>query len=446
MNRRLATTILISVLGAIAISFGIFYLFVIRGDSSPNNITIAPPPQESPIYQGGTSGSAPSGTNQNTAVGRPGSIRDTETDPGTGTNTSGGVIQPGGVVNGIPITSLGSVFQISATPVSGATSFVNTTDNVTVVRYIERELGNIFDYKIGGKSERISIDTIPRIHEAFWGDRGTSLVIRYLDRDGLTITTYKARLVLTQATSSKGFYKIEGLFLPENISDVSLSSSKNALLYIIPNQLSGSVGFLSSPIQKTAAELFSSPLTEWLSQWPNDRHVILSSKPSQGILGYALVLDTKTGSLNEFVPPRPSLMLVSNPDLSLVLILDTEQKPASYVYNRTTQAFIDLRIPTLPEKCVWGTGTEPGIVYCAVPTEPSLGVQVPDSWLNGSQTFSDELWRFDINKKTAERLVSVNQFTKGTVDVYRPFISDDGKYLIFINKKDLTLWGARIKE
>lgn len=444
MNRRLATTILTSVLGAIIVSFAIFYFFVIRNESTPG-VTITSTPQESPVYPGGTNTNQSSGT-RGAQTGRPGSIRDTETEPGTGGNGGAGTIQPGGVVNGIPITSIGSVFQISTTPVSGATSFVNTTDKVTIVRYVERELGNIFDYKIGGKSERISIDTIPRIHEVLLGDRGTSLIIRYLNKDGLTIATYKARLVLAQATSSRGIYKIEGSFLPENISDVSLSSSKNALFYLTPDPLVGSVGFLSSPIQKTAAEVFSSPLNEWLSQWPNDRHVVLSSKPSQGVLGYAMILDTKTGSVSEFVPPRKSLMVLSSPDLSLALTLDTEEKPASYVYNRNTQTFIDLRIPTLPEKCVWGVGKDVGVLYCAVPTEPSLGTQVPDSWLIGSQTFSDELWRFDINKKTAERLVSINQFTKGAVDVYRPFISDDGKYLIFTNKKDLTLWGARINE
>ncbi len=444
MNRRLATTILVSVLGVISIFFAVFYFFVIRNESTINT-TINPATKESPIFQGNTDTNPPSGT-RGVQTNRPGSIRDTETGSSTKETNGEETTQPGGVVNGTPITSLGSVFQISARPVSGATSFVNTTNQVTVIRYIERELGNIFDYKIGGKSERISIDTIPRIHEVFFGDKGTSLIIRYLNKDGFTITTYKARLILAQATSSKGMYKIEGSFLPENISDVSLSSSKNNLFYLTPDPFVGSVGFLSSPIQKTATEIFSSPLNEWLSHWPNDRHVILASKPSQGVMGYAMILDTKTGSVSEFVPPRKSLMILSNPDLSFALTLDTEQKPASYVYNRTTQTFIDLRIPTLPEKCVWGTANDTGILYCAIPTEPSLGTQVPDSWFNGSQTFSDELWRFDVNKKTSERLVSANQFTKGAIDVYRPFISDDGKYLIFMNKKDLTLWGARINE
>lgn len=448
MNRKTATRLLIGILALVALVFIAFYYFVIEdGTLGGGGLTMTTPEGgENPIYPsdglGATNGTNPDNTNPFGTGGRPIDTENNgENPPGTG--GIGGTVSAGGVVNSIPIKSLGSVFRISDKPVSGATSFLSK-NSVPTVRYIERELGKIFDYEIGAtEAKRISIETIPRIQEAFFMNSGGSLIARYLDRDGTTIQTYEARLVSGKGTSSPGMYALEGSFLPENISDLAVSPSGNALFYLIP-RTDGASGYTRLLGERSASLSFESPAREWFGVWSSDRSLEIFSKPSSGVLSYSYTVDPKVRSVRELLPPKNGLMALGNPDQSILLFMESGEGLVSRLFFRRSSQVGGFKMNTLPEKCVW-ENSDKNFLYCAVPVKPSAAL-LPDDWYMGSVSYDDEVWRFNVNNSTGEQIASLNQFTLGPLDITRPFLTPDNKYLIFMNKKDLTLWGVRVAE
>jgi hypothetical protein len=136
--------------------------------------------------------------------------------------------------------------------------------------------------------------------------------------------------------------------------------------------------------------------------------------------------------------------VLGSPDQSLLLYSETEGGLLSRIFFRKTNQIGGFKVNTLPEKCAWETGSK-NYLLCAIPIKPKSAI-LPDDWYMGATSYEDEIWRFDVARNTGEQIASLNQFTLGPVDVMRPFITPDNKYFIFINKKDLTLWGVRIAE
>lgn len=440
MNNKTATRILIGLLALIAIIFAAFYYFFIRNESGDGSSGIVITDTNNPVYPpSGGFGGTPNSTDSDTIPGR-GSVRDSETEGGSEGDGTGGV-SVGGVVNSVPITSLGSVFRIFDRPVSGVTSFL--VDSRVTIRFVERELGNIYDYRIGGnQATRIANETIPRVQEAFFTNGGTGMIARYLDRDGVTIQTYNARLVSGKATSS--LYSLEGSFLPTNITQLAVSPSGTSVLYTTENNAGGR-GYVFSPTNRTSTLVFDSPAREWLPVWSNDRDVVLMSRPTYNIPGYIYTIDTKTETVSEFLPPKRGAMVLGNPDTSLALTLETGNGLLSRIIDLQTSVPLGTSVRTLPEKCVWDPRGIGRVLYCGIPLNPS-NATLPDDWYMGATSYNDEIWRIDVKNYSAERVASINQFTLGPVDVSKPLLTADGKYFVFINRKDLTLWGVRVAE
>ena len=66
--------------------------------------------------------------------------------------------------------------------------------------------------------------------------------------------------------------------------------------------------------------------------------------------------------------------------------------------------------------------------------------EFPDNWYKGLISFSDKLYKIDLEKSLAAQLVSPEQETGRELDVIDMNISQEGKVLYFINKNDNTLW------
>ncbi len=444
MDKKTATRVIIGILALVALIFVAFYYFVIqKGQTETGGLTMTTPDSDNPIYPGTGLGTQNGTESTPDPLGTRGNRIDTENDDGGEGTTGGGTVSAGGVVNSVPIKSLGSVFRISDKPVSGATSFLSK-NTIPTVRYIERELGKIFDYEIGEtKAKRISIETIPRIQEAFFMNNGASLIARYLDRDQLTIQTYEARLVPGKGTTSPGTYTLEGSFLPQNISDFSVSPSGASFFYLIPRN-TGASGYVRTAGTKNVSLVFDSPAKEWLSVWSSDRSLEVVSRPSSGVPSYSYTIDPKISSVQELFSPKNGLTILGSPDQSLLLYSETESGLSSRLFFRKTNQVAGFKVATLPDKCAWENSSKHFLV-CAIPVKPKNAL-LPDEWYMGSVSYDDEIWRFDITNNTGEQIASLNQFTLGPVDVMRPFITPDNKYFIFMSKKDLTLWGVRIAE
>lgn len=317
------------------------------------------------------------------------------------------------------------------------------TEFVSALRYVDRVTGNIYQtFADKIEERRFSTTTIPKVYEAFFGNKGESVVMRYLKEGSNTITTFVGNLpkeVLGGDTAGEN--EIVGSFLPEDVEDVSLSQDASSLFYLF-NVGENIVGTTLGLTTNKKSQVFDSPFTEWLSQWPNNKLITLTTKPASGVPGYVYGIDLlnnknlhqifgNINGLTTLTSPNGKLILYGNDGLSLG-IYHTDTKVSEY-----------LGIRTLPEKCVWGMASD--VVYCGVPGSIA-GAGYPDAWYRGEVSFGDQLWKVDTTSGNATLLVDPITVEGGeAVDSIKLALDADENYLFFVNKKDSFLWELSLK-
>ena len=144
------------------------------------------------------------------------------------------------------------------------------------LRYVNKATGNIYQTFADKIDERkFSSTTIPKVYEALFGNKGESVIMRYLKTDprqgeagNQTIETFVGTLPKEYlGADSIGTSEITGSFLPENISDISVSPDALKIFYLF--DIGDSVVGVTFTLQtNTKVQVFDSPFTEWLSFGP----------------------------------------------------------------------------------------------------------------------------------------------------------------------------------
>lgn len=298
---------------------------------------------------------------------------------------------------------------------------------VPSIRYVERASGHINQMYLDTKAKgEISNSTIPSVYEALFDDKASSVIYRYLSEDGKTITSFLATL---------GGAK--GEFLPQNITDVSLSPDRAKFFYITKT-FSGSVGTIRSFKDTKKVQVFSSSLSEWLSQWVSDQKVYLTTKAAASIPGDLFSVNTTTGVMTKVLGDIPGLTTLANKDGSTILYsISTPSGPKLQLFDVKTHTTNDLSVYGLPEKCVWSET----IIYCAVPNSIDSN-QYPDTWYQGRVSFDDRFIKINtLNNQTSALAGGVSDTP---IDGTHLFLTKAGDTLFFINKKDSTLWSLSL--
>ncbi len=318
-----------------------------------------------------------------------------------------------------------------------------TTELISTVRYVEKERGHVYESYLDTLSEnKISNTTIPRIHEAFFGNDGQNMLLRYLDDDGKTIDTFAASLP-TNVTSTDGtFPELKGYFMPANISDLSLAPDLKSLFYLMPYSQSaiGTVALLGGS-QKV--QIFNSEFTEWLSQWPAIRTILLTTKPSYVFPGSAYIVDTQTRSFDNVLSEINGLTTLMSPNGKSILYSEsTDGGVKLKLFKMDTREFIDIGIKTLPEKCVWGADST--YAYCAIP-QSLPEANYPDNWYQGLLSFNDDTWKLDFKSNIFTIIAHPEDMAGESIDATHLTLDSKENYLIFTNKKDSFLWSLNLK-
>jgi hypothetical protein len=305
-----------------------------------------------------------------------------------------------------------------------------TFETVPALRYIERATGHIYEmYLDTGLANKISDSTIPSIYEAFFDAKASTIIYRYLGSDNRTVTSYMATLGGSQ-----------GEFLPSNITDVSLSPDRSKFFYIAENSSNAS-GTTRSFSDTKKTQVFSSPFTEWLSQWVTSEKIFLTTKASYSTTGSLFVLNTATGTLSKIFGGIVGLTTLSNNTGTKILYSMTQNTgPRLLLFDPNKHLSITTPFYTLPEKCVWSQDNIN--VYCAVP-KTITGSQYPDVWYQGQTSFNDQFIK--INTETSIGSTIADSTTETAVDGTHLFLNKDESTLFFINKKDSTLWSLNLK-
>lgn len=330
------------------------------------------------------------------------------------------------------------------------------TEFMPALRYVERATGNIYQTFADKIEERqFSTTIIPMVYEAFFGNKGQSVIMRYLKADAKTIITFVGALpkeILGADTITGN--EIKGVFLPENIKDLSLSNDSNSIFYLFPsgnNLGDGVIGTTLNLITNKKAQVFDSPFTEWLSSFSNSKMITFTTKPSSGILGYIYAMDpsNKNYNFHKILGDINGLTTLLSPDGKLILY--SNDNLSLNVYHINTKVSDILGVKTLAEKCVWNKNSD--AIYCGVPTTIPNG-QYPDNWYQGEISFSDQIWKIDI--KTGNTTMIADPATinggpaspnqgGGDIDSIKLALDNGENYLFFVNKKDSFLWELALK-
>jgi len=331
----------------------------------------------------------------------------------------------------------------------GVTPTPPLTEFMPALRYVDRATGNIYQTFADKIEERkFSGTVIPQIYEALFGNKGLSVVMRYLKGDGRTIETFVGNIPKEYlGTNIDGTAEVKGSFLPENIEDMSLSPDAGSIFYLF-NTGDNLVGATMNLTTNKKTQIFTSPFTEWLSGWGNNKTITLTTKPSSGIPGYAYGIDAATGlsaqagkNLNKILGGINGLTTLPSPDGKLILYNDDSL--GLFVYHLDTKVSDRLGLKTLPEKCVWGITSD--VVFCSVPKLIEIG-QYPDAWYQGEVSFSDQLWKLDLKTGNATMLLDPGAVNGGEeIDGIKLALDADENYLFFVNKKDSFLWEFGLK-
>ena len=316
------------------------------------------------------------------------------------------------------------------------------TEFQTTVRYVDKSSGNIYQSEAGKADERKFSEIImPGIHEAFFAKKGSSVILRYLQPNTEIVETFIREFpeeVLGADVSSEG--KVAGNFLPQNIVDVSVSGDGESVFYI-SNIKSVAYGVVTNTSGANKTQVFTSPYTEWLTQWPNKSLITVTTKPASGIPGFMYGVNPNMKDFNKIMGGVNGLTTLTSPNGKLVLFSDDRLNLS--VLDRETGESKNTNLRTLPEKCVWGYDSE--VIFCGVPQFVPFG-DYPDSWYKGQTSFNDSIWQISLGGEGGNQVIS-NPVTevKESLDVLRLTLSTDGKYLFFMNKKSPYLWELRLK-
>jgi len=324
----------------------------------------------------------------------------------------------------------------TAKPTPPPTEFAVTT------RYVAKTNGNIYQTFADKIEERkFSITIIPRVYDAYFGNNGESVAMRYLKANQNTIETFVGTLPKELlGGDTTGNNEIKGSFLPNDVKDISVSPDGSRIFYLF-NSGDEMIGTTLNLLTNKKIQIFDSPFTEWLSWWPNSNMITLSTKPSVGIPGYVYKIDSTGKNMSQVFGGVAGLTTLGSPDGKSILYSD--DKLLLSIYQTDTRNSEVLGIKTLPEKCVWGKSGD--ALYCSVPK--SIGTApYPDSWYQGEVSFDDQLWKIDVKTGNGTLLLNLATATEGEeIDGIKLSLDENENYLFFVNKKDSFLWRLDLK-
>src|SRR3989344_2887548 len=333
-------------------------------------------------------------------------------------------------------------WQVSQIPGTGLASLVKIASGTpsTVLRFVERPSGNVFEVPAGGGSPpRLTNTLIPRVYEALWLD-ADSLVIRHADDDGITMLTFVADI--QSASSSEDVGELVGAYLEDDIRAVATHpTGKEPALFYLATNAQGTFGIRAKGNGTDPKRLWSSPLRGWRLSWLTDATVVLSQNAAQGLAGSAYTLSLKDGSLSLLAGNESGLIVTKHPTEN-AFAYSTSVRVKTRLFVRIGSETTELPIATFAEKCVWGAGAKL-LLYCAVP-DSFPDIDLPDAWYRGETSFNDRWYVVDAAAGSAEEMLG-RQETKGArVDVVDPVLDADGERIFFTDGKTGTLWVVRI--
>lgn len=317
--------------------------------------------------------------------------------------------------------------QVSAEPVGGGFLFSSVRASTTI-RYVERATGHVFETSTDTLTvRRISNTTIPGVYEVLWQD-GNSFVMRYLAE------SLEPETVAVSLTDAEEEQTINGTFVP-SWDRASLDPARETL-FSVTATASGSSAALARADGSNSRPVLASPISSWIPLQSED-DLYLQTAPATGVSGFLYRIVNQ--NLVRVLGPRTGLLSVVSPSGRFMLFSDhSERGVALSVLDTTSNEVQELPLATFATKCAF-VSEAPLRVFCGVPSEFPDG-DYPTDWLLGKTEFRDDLWLIELPQGSATFLAAPFEDAGVALDVTTITANEEGSYVGFINKNDLSFW------
>lgn len=298
------------------------------------------------------------------------------------------------------------------------------------ILYVLRENGHIFSSDIDGHNERSVINlTVLNVFDGAWATKKDRVIMRYFEND--LVKTF-VNGVATGTISR---------FLPPETASADWSPDGTSIAYLVRKN-SDTALVVADAGNKNPRTVWTTPIPDFAVRWASKNIILLVSKPSGLAPSLVMRFDVLSRRADVLFSGIPGIVLVPAPDNSGFIFSQSANDGSAgglYLYAFKDQRVIPLNVTTIAEKCVFSPDAK--TLFCGVPKGTPQSPQ-PDEWYKGASSFSDTIVKID--SAAGEITTLVDQ--AADVDMISPFVSADGKYLFFIDKKTSTLWRVQLRD
>ena len=319
--------------------------------------------------------------------------------------------------------------KVSESPVSGGYAYI--TNSGVKIRYVERSTGHVYETSANGfDTVRISNTTIPGVQEVLWISEH-EFILRYLLDE--KIETFYVKL-----KDSKAEQSLNGSFI-DSWDRASFDKFSGNLLSLAESE-SGSILVLGDAERKLESIILTSPIKSLVPLQTNTS-VYVQTATNSNVEGG--LYEVKSGTLRKIFNDIPGLLVNPQPDGNYLIGNSSGPNTLSFFgFDLKNKTFFQLGPETIVSKCAWIPKED--FVFCG--TSFSTTATQFDGWLLGEYSFNDVIWGINIKDQSGTVFVDPQEEVGEEIDVWQPMIDETGSYMIFINKKDLSLWSLRLKD
>lgn len=290
--------------------------------------------------------------------------------------------------------------------------------------YILPENGRVFSSDFNGDNEKgITTLNILESYDAIWAPKKNVVTMFYYEGGGV-------KKFLNGVASGTPSH-----FLAPEITSFDWAPDGRSIAYL-SRRTQDTALIIADAANKNPRVVYSTPVPDFTVRWIAKNTIILVSRSSGLAPSLVLRFDVGTRSADALFSGTNGITLAAATDSATLLLSRTSSAgnlELLSTYDLKSGRTTPLNAVTLAEKCVFSSDAKK--LYCGVPRD-SIPAPMPDEWYKGVVSFTDKVVGIDL----ATNQETILMDGEASIDVVSPFLSLDGKYLFFQDKKTGTVW------